>query len=461
MSAYDLTNPKDDVTAFLAQRWEQLTSPSASVPSEKQQRARTLASIILALLLIASPATMILIIIARISGEILVTEPISAVGLVLVGLAYVLSRTRYHEISAYICTYVIVIAGGTLLLPGDFDLLIAASFILAPMVAGTLLEAPAVIVSAAVSCIILIGSYGLNPGTVPVSSVALMVGILVSGSGVTAYASRVRKRNVVELQAAQAALQEQVIIAQQAREHAERSDQVKSAFLASMSHELRTPLNAVINFTHFVIDGDTGPVNEQQVELLSEVVGSARHLLNLINDVLDMSKIESGSLNLFIEDDVNLEALLKTTLATGQGLLGEKPVTLRAQIDDHLPLVRADRQRILQILLNLMSNACKFTERGEIIVSARRNGPDLFITVKDTGPGIAPEDQALVFEAFKQTESGLRHSGGTGLGMPIARSLAEAHGGRLWLESEAGKGTTFFITLPVKSETLAPILALV
>lgn len=237
-----------------------------------------------------------------------------------------------------------------------------------------------------------------------------------------------------------------------AKEEAERANNTKSAFLASMSHELRTPLNAVINFTRFVIDGDTGPVNEEQVELLTEVVNSAKHLLNLINDVLDMSKIESGSLSLFIEEDVSLNALLKTVTTAGHGLLAGKSVKIRTDIEENLPLVQADKQRVLQILLNIVSNACKFTEEGEIAVQAHQAGEEVIISVKDTGPGIAPEDQALVFQAFKQTTTGLRQGSGTGLGMPIAKNLAEAHGGRLWLESEYGHGATFHVAIPIKGE---------
>jgi signal transduction histidine kinase len=244
-----------------------------------------------------------------------------------------------------------------------------------------------------------------------------------------------------------------------AREQAERSDQVKSAFLASMSHELRTPLNVVLNFTQFVIDGDTGPVNDVQVELLKEVVNSGKHLLSLINDVLDMSKIEAGSLKLFIEDDISVNKLLNSVIATGQGLLAGKSVELRTSIDPELPLIRADAQRILQIFLNLMSNACKFTDNGFIEVSAKLQDNSVVIAVSDTGPGIAPEDHELIFEAFKQTTVGLQHGGGTGLGLPIARNLAVAHGGELWLTSEVGKGTTFYVSLPVKSETLVPTLA--
>lgn len=256
------------------------------------------------------------------------------------------------------------------------------------------------------------------------------------------------------------AVQQREIGLQAAREQAERSDQVKSAFLASMSHELRTPLNAVLNFTQFVIDGDTGPVNEFQVELLSQVVGSGKHLLNLINDVLDMSKIEAGSLKLFIEDNIDVNKILNNVIATGNGLLNGKPVEIRADIAPELPLIRADGQRILQIFLNIMSNACKFTNSGSIRVGAELKDGSLIVAISDTGPGIAPEDHAIVFEAFKQTKTGLLQGGGTGLGMPIARSLAEAHGGKLWLSSDIGTGSTFYVSLPVESRQLVPTLAL-
>jgi len=216
-----------------------------------------------------------------------------------------------------------------------------------------------------------------------------------------------------------------------------------------MSHELRTPLKSIINFTRFVADGDMGPVNEQQSELLTQVVASSKHLLALINDVLDMSKIESGLLNLFIEDDVNIPVTLNTGIATVQSFLIDKPIVLKTDIAEDLPLIRGDKQRIFQILLNILSNACKFTWEGEIHVRAYREKDAILISIADTGPGIAPEDQAMVFEPFKQTKTGLRQGGGTGLGMPIAKNLAEAHQGRIWLESIYGKGTTFYVALPV------------
>ena len=278
-------------------------------------------------------------------------------------------------------------------------------------------------------------------------------------TGVPALVSQIRDQFIADLQVSQEALRQQVIETEDARLKAERSDQVKSAFLASMSHELRTPLNAIINFSKFVAKGDLGPVNEEQQETLFEVVDSAKHLLNLINDVLDMSKIESGSLNLFVTDDVDLQTILQQVASTSKGLLVDKEVAVETDVPDTLPNIRGDRQRLVQVFLNIMSNACKFTEEGKITVRAYQQGADVMIKVSDTGPGIAPEDQDSVFEAFKQTESGLRQGGGTGLGMPITRSLVEAHGGKIELESQAGQGATFIISLPIKSDQLVPTLS--
>lgn len=252
-------------------------------------------------------------------------------------------------------------------------------------------------------------------------------------------------------------LEKQVDAAEKARAAAERSDQVKSAFLASMSHELRTPLNSVINFTKFVVRGIMGPVTERQEETLNKVIASGQHLLNLINDVLDMSKIESGSLNLFIEDDLNLNEILESVMAAGEAIIGEKSVAIRRDIQPNLPTMRGDRKRITQIFLNIVSNACKFTQEGYVQVTAKVEDGTLHFTVKDSGPGIDVEDQASVFESFKQTTSGLRQGEGTGLGMPISKNLTEAHGGQLWFDSIPGEGTTFFVTLPVKSDLLQPV----
>jgi signal transduction histidine kinase len=265
------------------------------------------------------------------------------------------------------------------------------------------------------------------------------------------------KRDSELTQAAQA-LEKQVVESETAREQAERSDQVKSAFLASMSHELRTPLNSVINYTKFVIKGVMGPVNERQTETLTKVADSGKHLLNLINDVLDISKIESGSLNLFVEDNVDIGEIMRSMQSMSEVLLEGKPVKVELEMPNNLPLMKADKQRIRQIILNLVSNACKFTETGHIRLRVAQQGDGILIAVEDTGPGIREEDRAAVFEPFKQTETGLRQGQGTGLGMPISKSLAEAHGGRLWFQSDPGNGTTFYVALPTKSEQLVAIV---
>ncbi len=243
----------------------------------------------------------------------------------------------------------------------------------------------------------------------------------------------------------------------EARERAEQADRVKSMFLASMSHELRTPLNAIINLAKFVGVGMYGDINEEQKETLYKVEVSGKHLLNLINDVLDISKIEAGSLELFIEEGLEIDEIIRLTVETARGLLLEKPVTIEYIIESELPKLTGDAQRIRQIVLNLLSNACKFTEQGEIMVRATCRDDYVIISVQDTGPGIAPDDHDAIFEVFRQAKSGVRKAEGTGLGLPISRRLAEAHDGRLWVESILGEGATFYAALPVQSK-LAPTL---
>lgn len=236
-----------------------------------------------------------------------------------------------------------------------------------------------------------------------------------------------------------------------ALQNAEEANRVKSMFLAAMSHELRTPLNGILNFTEFVAEGYYGEVNAKQKEALHDVLGNSRHLLALINDVLDISKIESGGLHLMVEDNVSLKEELTAALKASAAYLKGKSVRLDTVIAEDVPLLRGDRRRIRQILLNILSNACKFTEEGFIKTTVARQNGEVIVSIQDTGPGIAPKDHANVFETFKQTESGIRQGSGTGLGMPISRRLAEAHGGRLWLESDKGQGATFFLALPIDS----------
>jgi signal transduction histidine kinase len=245
--------------------------------------------------------------------------------------------------------------------------------------------------------------------------------------------------------------------AQSAREEAEQANKVKSQFLATMSHELRTPLNAILNFSQFISSGMVGPVNEEQRELTEKIASSGKHLLALINDVLDISKIEAGAFKLFVEENVNLRQEFDMVSDTARSLLGGKPIQLVIEADDQIPLIVGDRRRIRQIMLNLVSNACKFTEKGHVRLRLYQRDHEIMFAVEDSGPGIAAEDQELIFETFRQAASGLAQ-GGTGLGLPISRRLVAAHGGHLWVESTVGKGSEFYVSFPIRSEELTRMI---
>ncbi|MCB9436220.1 MAG: GAF domain-containing protein [Anaerolineales bacterium] len=246
--------------------------------------------------------------------------------------------------------------------------------------------------------------------------------------------------------------------AEEARQIAEESNKVKSQFLANMSHELRTPLNAILNFTGFVADGLMGEVNERQVTALNQSITSGKHLLSLINDILDITKIEAGLMDLFIQE-VDMNEIISAGVSVGKGLVKDKPIKLFDEIDTDLPVTFGDKRRLRQVLLNMISNAVKFTPEGTVTVTARRADSTILITVKDTGIGIAPDDQHLVFESFKQAKHDLHDTIGTGLGMPISKFFVESHGGTIWLESEVGVGTTFFVELPILTEEQAKALS--
>ncbi|MBC7871812.1 MAG: hypothetical protein H7Y09_13290 [Chitinophagaceae bacterium] len=246
--------------------------------------------------------------------------------------------------------------------------------------------------------------------------------------------------------------------AEAAQQEAERANQVKSQFLANMSHELRTPLNAILNFTAFVADGVMGPVNDEQVEALMQSISSGKHLLALINDVLDITKIEAGMMDMFIQE-VDLNEAVGVVVSMAKGLVKNRSITLETTIEDRLPITYGDKRRLRQVLLNIVSNAVKFTREGSVTVRAMNLGHSVRFEVQDTGLGIASEDQSLVFESFKQAKHDLLDTPGTGLGMPISKFFVEAHGGRIWFESTLDVGSTFFIELPVLTENEANSLA--
>lgn len=272
-------------------------------------------------------------------------------------------------------------------------------------------------------------------------------------------------RNVTEQVKAQRVLEQQKAELEKlnaelkvAWDAAKAADRVKSQFLASTSHELRTPLNAILNFAQFLTLDILGSLNDQQHDAVDKILSSGRHLLSLINDILDITKIEAGMMRLFIEDNINLSQEVTSVLASVEPLLNDKPVQLITDIDTELPLMVGDRRRIRQILLNLLSNAAKFTTEGSITLGIKKHPEDILFMVGDTGPGIAPDDQALIFEPFRQTDIGAQQLSGTGLGLPITLRLIEAHQGKLWLESEPGEGAAFFFTLPIRSEYLLEMM---
>ncbi len=231
-------------------------------------------------------------------------------------------------------------------------------------------------------------------------------------------------------------------------------DRMKTQFLANMSHELRTPLNSIIGFSRVILKGIDGPITELQQSDLTAIYNSGQHLLGLINDILDLSKIEAGKMELAF-DEVNLPDVINSVMSTAVGLVKDKPIRLVKNISDDLPHVNADPIRIRQVLINLFSNAAKFTDEGEITVSAvvensQAGQPEVLISVTDTGPGIDEKDQGKLFQPFSQVDdSPTRKTGGTGLGLSITQRLVHMHGGEIGVHSAPGQGSTFYFTLPI------------
>jgi signal transduction histidine kinase len=233
----------------------------------------------------------------------------------------------------------------------------------------------------------------------------------------------------------------------------EEASQHKSEFLANMSHELRTPLNAVIGFSQVLRDEMVGPVNEKQGEYLDDIISSGNHLLSLINDVLDLSKVEAGQVELEVHPFSLREALERGVVMVRERAT-EDGVRVAFVADPEVDVVAGDERRIKQVIFNLLSNAVKFTPAGgEVDVSATRANGEVRVSVADTGPGIAPEDRERIFEEFQQSETGVGLREGTGLGLALSKRYVELHGGRIWVESEVGRGSTFTFVLPARSIT--------
>ena len=230
----------------------------------------------------------------------------------------------------------------------------------------------------------------------------------------------------------------------------EAASRHKSEFLASMSHELRTPLNAILGFSEVLSERMFGEINDKQAEYLSDILESGRHLLSLINDILDLSKIEAGRMELE-PAEFDLKDAVENAMSLVRERAHRRGIAFQRTIDDNVGLIRADERKVKQVLLNLLSNALKFTpEGGEIHVRGELRDGMAQISVTDSGVGIAPEDQEAVFEEFRQVGKAEKKAEGTGLGLAISRKFIELHGGKIWVKSQVGTGSTFAFTLPLK-----------
>jgi signal transduction histidine kinase len=230
----------------------------------------------------------------------------------------------------------------------------------------------------------------------------------------------------------------------------EVASQHKSEFLANMSHELRTPLNAIIGFSEVLTERMFGDLNEKQDEYLKDIYASGTHLLSLINDILDLSKIEAGRMELELTD-FDLPTALDNALTLVRERAGRRGIALHMNADNRLGQIQADERKIRQVVLNLLSNAIKFTpEGGRIEVVPLPKEGSVEVSVSDTGVGIAPEDQEAVFEEFRQVGTAEKKAEGTGLGLTLCRKFIELHGGRIWVKSQVGVGSTFTFTIPLR-----------
>ena len=235
----------------------------------------------------------------------------------------------------------------------------------------------------------------------------------------------------------------------------EEASRHKSQFLANMSHELRTPLNAILGFSELLLDGIYGEPPEKMRSAVVRIQRNGKHLLGLINDVLDLSKIEAGQLRLSLAD-YSVEELVNGVYTSVESLAAEKKLGLRIAVPPRLPPARGDERRLAQALFNLVGNAIKFTDAGEVRIEVEAEGDSYKFSVRDTGPGIDEADQAKIFQEFQQVDNSItKVKGGAGLGLAIAKRIVEMHGGRIWVESRLGQGAKFSFMVPARLEQQA------
>jgi len=240
-------------------------------------------------------------------------------------------------------------------------------------------------------------------------------------------------------------------IARKGRE-LEIASQHKSQFVANMSHELRTPLAAILGYAELMQEGFYEPLGQKSMDALTRIRSNGKHLLGLINTVLDIAKIESGQFSLNLAEYA-IDSMVETVRSATESLAETKKLALKTDVAKKLPIGLGDEQRLTQVLLNLVGNAIKFTDTGEVRITATAVNGHFTVAVTDTGPGIPPEELKRVFEQFHQIDnSNTKAKGGTGLGLAIAKQIVEMHGGRIWVESTLGQGATFQMRLPIRAE---------
>jgi len=269
------------------------------------------------------------------------------------------------------------------------------------------------------------------------------------------FSQRIEVRNHDELGELAAHVNSTCEELQQLYRSLEEASRHKSQFLANMSHELRTPLNAILGFSELMLDGIYGEPSEKMRSALERIQRNGRHLLGLINDVLDLSKIEAGQLQLSLAD-YSVEELISGVHTSVESLAAEKNLGLRIAVPAGLPPARGDERRLAQALFNLVGNAIKFTDAGEVRIEVEAKGKSLQFSVQDTGPGIDEPDQAKIFQEFQQVDNSItKVKGGAGLGLAIVKRIVEMHGGRIWIVSRIGHGATFSFSIPARLEQQA------
>ncbi|MFC2019100.1 PAS domain S-box protein [Chloroflexota bacterium] len=257
-------------------------------------------------------------------------------------------------------------------------------------------------------------------------------------------------RDITERKNAEDKLKEAYAEEVKLRQELEVASQAKSAFLSAMSHELRTPLNSIIGFSELMLDGITGVINDEQRQCLDDILSSGQLLLTLVNQVLDLSKVEAGEI-VFMPENMDIGEIIASAVQIMKSILTSKKQQIEVNIAEDIPLVRAEPNKILQILLNLLSNANKYTQAGgQLGIEAVRNGEWCQVSVVDNGYGIKPEDKDTIFEAFSQGDAKTNSvRRGVGLGLTLSKQLIELHGGQIWLESQPNEGSRFTFTLPL------------